>query len=434
MNKKTIRWLLKELPTLRAQGVIDDDSSQRMQDYYEASLSTVKGSLLFTLFGVFGSLLIGAGIISLFAHNWDELSRPAKLSLAFTPLIIGQGLFAYALLKRASSRAWREGSSLFLSISVATVIALVGQTYHVDGNFADFTLAWMLLTIPIIICGRSTATTLLFAINIFSWACAMASDYRTPYLYTPLILTLLCFFLFELYKSGTAIATRFIGWICAITIPLSLLPVTIFYKEVNTFIIYASLFSLFYCLSNLRMAQRNEKNLNSFSWIGICGTIGMSLACTCSDMWRSMMILSFTEVTAWFPLLLAGITYLFCFKRTLTHTYLLGAFPFIFSLSHALAVISKGSGVAVALFNTYLLVVGVYTIVTGVRSALLERVNLGIALIAGLIIIRFFDSHISFIARGIIFILIGIGFISANIIMHKRKKDLGSTEIAREAP
>jgi hypothetical protein len=47
-------------------------------------------------------------------------------------------------------------------------------------------------------------------------------------------------------------------------------------------------------------------------------------------------------------------------------------------------------------------------------------VNSGMLMLAILIIARFFDSNIDFITKGAVFIVIGIAFLAANVMIARR--------------
>ena len=42
--------------------------------------------------------------------------------------------------------------------------------------------------------------------------------------------------------------------------------------------------------------------------------------------------------------------------------------------------------------------------------------------IAGLVVVRFFDTEVGFVAKGLAFIAVGVGFLVANVIMARRLK------------
>ena len=58
----------------------------------------------------------------------------------------------------------------------------------------------------------------------------------------------------------------------------------------------------------------------------------------------------------------------------------------------------------------------------GARNNKLDLLNTGMLMLAVLILARFFDSDIGFIAKGLAFILIGLGFLLTNIKMISRSR------------
>jgi hypothetical protein len=70
-----------------------------------------------------------------------------------------------------------------------------------------------------------------------------------------------------------------------------------------------------------------------------------------------------------------------------------------------------------------LLALGVLYIRKGIRQDHLGILNYGLLIITALIICRFFDTKWSFILRGILFVMVGIGFFIANYQMLQKRKD-----------
>ena len=100
--------------------------------------------------------MIGAGDILLVAHNWDFLSRPVRCAIAFVPLVLSQALGVFVLLRRNESAPWRESAAILNVAAIGTAIALVSQTYQIQGDFARFILVWMLLALPIVYLFRTS--------------------------------------------------------------------------------------------------------------------------------------------------------------------------------------------------------------------------------------------------------------------------------------
>ncbi|HEX8897106.1 MAG TPA: DUF2157 domain-containing protein, partial [Chthoniobacterales bacterium] len=155
-DRSGIRWLLAELPELRASGVLTEETAEALRRHYSSQLSEPPRRLGFILSAILGSLLVGAGIVLLVAHNWDFLSRPVRCAIAFTPLVLSQALAIFVLLRRNGSAAWRETAAILNVASIGTTIALVSQTYQIQGDYARFILVWMLLALPIVYLFRTS--------------------------------------------------------------------------------------------------------------------------------------------------------------------------------------------------------------------------------------------------------------------------------------
>ena len=69
----------------------------------------------------------------------------------------------------------------------------------------------------------------------------------------------------------------------------------------------------------------------------------------------------------------------------------------------------------------FVLMVGLYYIYQGSHQNNLSILNLGLITISILIIARFLDIDLSFIARGLLFIIMGLGFFFANYRLIKNR-------------
>ena len=170
MNRnKAIQWLYGELPALESSGVLTSESAQRLHDYYGPVTIRSRRQTAMLLLAILGALLIGLGIILLLAHNWNNLPRSARTLLSFAPLVAGQALAGWTLLRRTNSPAWREGSGLFLTLAIGASISLVSQTYHIPGDMTAFLLTWVVLAAPLIYLIRATTVALLYLAGITWW-------------------------------------------------------------------------------------------------------------------------------------------------------------------------------------------------------------------------------------------------------------------------
>jgi hypothetical protein len=70
----------------------------------------------------------------------------------------------------------------------------------------------------------------------------------------------------------------------------------------------------------------------------------------------------------------------------------------------------------------YILFLGLQEIQKGNKTNSLARLNFGILIIAVLTGCRFFDENMTFVVRGVMFIIVGFGFFALNYFLLKKRK------------
>ncbi|HNK42078.1 MAG TPA: hypothetical protein PL002_12905, partial [Flavobacteriales bacterium] len=78
---------------------------------------------------------------------------------------------------------------------------------------------------------------------------------------------------------------------------------------------------------------------------------------------------------------------------------------------------------AAILMNIALLVLGVVTVKHGTERGSLRRMNLGLVILSATVFMRFFDSDLSFVVRGLLFIAVGCGFLYMNLRMVRQRSE-----------
>ncbi|WKN43562.1 DUF2157 domain-containing protein [Tunicatimonas pelagia] len=195
--------LRKDLQELREAEVISADTEAQIRQYYRRK-SDASGNRLFVVFGILGAILVGLGIILIIAHNWDVFPRSVKTIFAFLPLLVGQGIGVFTLLKRNNRTAWREGGAVSLFFAIGGSISLVSQIYNIPGNLSSFLFTWMLLALPLVYLLRSSVTSLLYIIGSTYYAVQMSYwSYITPpaYLYWLLLLLIVPYY-YRLHRAN----------------------------------------------------------------------------------------------------------------------------------------------------------------------------------------------------------------------------------------
>ncbi len=96
--------------------------------------------------------------------------------------------------------------------------------------------------------------------------------------------------------------------------------------------------------------------------------------------------------------------------------------PMSFAIFLVIIVIGTYSPLGPLLVNLLVFAVGLTTILRGSRQNSLGIMNYGMGVISLLIICRFFDTDLSFIVRGLLFIGVGVGFFLLNYLTLKKRK------------
>lgn len=436
VSAKHIQWLKEELPILENKDIVSPDTADKIKSYYaQHTTSSLHWAVM--AFAVLGSLLIGCGIILLFAHNWDHLGRPARAALSFCPILIGAVLSVIALLRNGGS-AFREAAGIFHSLAVGASIALIGQTYHIPSDLPAFFLTWALLILPLPFLLSSTGSFLVYLGLICSWSGAAQSAYGQAagfwLLLIPALGKLTAMLKVQRYATDTLVS--FFGVLFALLFAVG----AAFERTVpGLWIVAYSAMLSGAALLGLRMYGDRDGWNNPPKLFGIIGIAFLAYLFTWTDMWRD--IGWYHTRSGWHHkpwgiwidssitlLMLAGwlITAIKVFRRNSIETVTLAAFPVIGVICFILGCVSKnGANVLNAIiFNGFMLFYGVMYIALGCRNTRLRQLNGGMAVLSLLLLTRFFDAGFGFLARGMAFIILGVCFLTVNLVMARRKKQL----------
>jgi len=419
--------ILKELPELVNAGIVSTDTAKAINEYYASKNKGSSGKQL-VIFGILGAILIGLGIILIIAHNWDELSKPLKLSFAFLPLVTGQAACVYTLLKKNNSAAWREAAASFLVFAAGAAISLVSQIYNMEGNLSSFLFIWMLLCIPVVY-GMQSAVASLLCIAGITWYAAETCyfHYRSgeDYYYWLLLAALLPFY-YALYRkkpnSNFAVLHH---WLVPLSLLISLGTVAARDEEL-LFPAYINLLGLFYIIGNSRYFSSQKAIANGYISFGSLGTDGILIFLSFDFFWEHLRK-NFTLHGASPELFAALITFFMTaaalyFQKKNNPDKTIRPFEFTFAAFAIIFVSGAGITGAAVFINLLVLAAGIFTILNGIKANHLGILNYGLVIIAVLVMCRFFDSDLSFVLRGLLFVIVGAGFFAANYYLIKTRK------------
>ncbi|MBX3178453.1 MAG: DUF2157 domain-containing protein [Candidatus Hydrogenedentes bacterium] len=431
MKHRHVQWLYGELPGLVAAGVLPEVGAESLRAHYGPVKSISAARLAVVLLSVLGAMLIGSGIILLLAHNWEDLGRPVRAVLSFAPLVAGQMLVAWTLYRKQDSVAWREGSGAFLAMGIGASIALIAQTYHIPGDPEKFLLTWALLGLPILYLLRSSMAAALYFIGVTAWAGEAQQSMGHAIGYWPLMAAAIPAVWMQFRDGPRRPGTAFVGWALCLSLCVGLAIVLEKVLPGLWTVIYAAMLACFFLAGR---TWYTDTPAQPFTPVGLTGTVILALVFTFEDIWlrvgfnhyrggstRYLELFGIQDYVLAFGLLAAAVILTVRLVKRRDFAVLpWAASPALAVVGFAAASIDGLKAFPPMLFNVYLLALGVLVLRQGILDGRLGGANAGMGILALLFTIRFFDSNMSILARGVAFILIGAAFLGANLWFARR--------------
>lgn len=192
---------------------------------------------------------------------------------------------------------------------------------------------------------------------------------------------------------------------------------------------YMTMFGIFYMIGNSHSFRNRPLISNGYLLIGFLGTVISLLIMSFKSNWKDMAETNFhinNLIAA--PeficcLILFGLATVLLLQQNktmkLTEWNLNNIVFILFLLIFIFA--TQDVQLAVILDNLLVFGLGLLMLRIGSKKSHLGVINTGMLVIALLVICRSFDTDLTFVVKGILFVLVGIGFFLANWLMIKKR-------------
>ena len=433
-------WLLQELHGLVEKGVIDAATAERLRAHYAPAAGAAGawprigwGMLLLS---IGGAALIAGGIVLLFAHNWENWTPGMRVGLSLLPLLAGQLAGLYAL--RNGSRTWSEGAGIFTAIAIGASIALIAQTYQFGGDLPRFLMVWLLLAAPLVYVLDSSA------VASFCWALATGWIIASPHdgwwaqsgdvqqaLRLPVFLALFSLPLPHLVRHlRIDRASPRVNWMLRAAIIAALFGLGFgasHHDREAVPLMYAAL------AAAMALAGQHWFGGAHGIWgnpLRSVGQLGIFIAALSMTVEFARVHLHWPSSSIMLLPLLLGVAALYFGWRLFAAgdrvlAPLFAALPVLF---YVMPSIGRASTVVSGLLShAYVLAIAGALIQRGFALSRLRLANAGVALLTALVLLRFFDSQLSYIVRGVGFIVTGVAFFVAIFWLRRRVRGAAAT-------
>lgn len=439
MGNRETRWLLAEIENWQAEGVVSAETAATLRARYatEQSMGSTWGRIILTVFGV---SLLGLGLIALLAANWESLTRPMRVVLAFLPLLISVGLYGIGVVKDWHSRAFLEPLGAFWGLSIGVGISLIAQTYQISGSPENFALTWSLLLLPVVWATQAVLPVIGYYVGLLVWVSLfkIADGFVCHYWF----FALLGIPVIRDVVRATACGIRgqLMLW-GAVGTALAALGITL-EKQIPGLwiIIYTSIFSLLWLLG-IRIEGNETRGvfhaplrtlggvglfvmlyllmfqwpwsfeygfraLESYrSWVTWSYDLALSVAAPAAATAAWVMVWRGTQQEAWsWMQLLWGSAFI--------------VVAGIYVLSWVCMSEAHGHWASV-LVLAYLSLLGLGTLLTGIRCRALAQVKWGVYVLVLIVLGKFFSSEMSFTTKGVAFIACGTVLLLCSLYTRK---------------
>ena len=150
-NHRFVARLREEVEAWQRDGVVTDEQADailaRYPDYAPGFEASRRRQSLVVALSVLGAVLIGLGVITFFAANWDEISRTTKLVALIAGVLLSYGS-GYLVWQRSGPTPLAIALVLLGCIIYGAGVHLIGQIYHISVDNPNLSLFWFLGVVP----------------------------------------------------------------------------------------------------------------------------------------------------------------------------------------------------------------------------------------------------------------------------------------------
>lgn len=410
MNKKEYKFLENKLFELNENNIISEEQYKNAKDYFNNQ--TKPGKSIITIFTSIGFLLVALSVITLFAMNWEVISKEFKVIISFIPIVITAIMMFFSMKKE--DKQIKLYTSIIAPISILATNSLITQVFHIQTEIYEMFFTSLLMFMPIAFILRNYLSILVYSAGTVIYALSVndswASEAQVLMSVVSISLPIVIYNIINYLKNKND-KKNTLMWVTNVIISTLFIFRFELIREESIFI---------YCyLIYLITRKLFDKESILSKLFTVFFTAFILISCIDSN------VVGFTEEIIWEfdTIILTLLCGLFIY---LSKLYKEPKEYFMIAYIAVIQYFAMPSEISFIFINVLTLALGCYKIALGAKNSFYKEIKQGIAIILYLIFIRFMNSDLSFMTKSIIFLVSGVGFMITANIMKKRiggKKD-----------
>ncbi len=428
MNKHH-QWLARQLPVWVDKAIISDSQAATLRALYPAQDTLSLGRLLLT--GI-GAVMIGLGVILLFAYNWSEMGKFSKLTVIFGALIAAHAL---AIFTRSRHHVYSESLFALGTMLMGSGIFLVGQIYHMDSHYPDAFLLWSVGALLLAWVLPSLTQAFMATTLVVTWHLIEVLDFQFPN--HAAFLLVLFGILPLLWRLQSPVLARYVAIGLFFTLGFSSGVVDEHLVATNLVLTATALIGL---------ARIGRFSLNQAQWAmteemakpALLVLVAIMYLMTFGDLADELLLVELrgSVASGYFLITLVAsqaVFFTLVFRRRIDGlaiaaelSVLLMLLPPFVALFIPAIEVDELIVLTPFGFNLLLLAMSIWLMVDGARHANRQHMVRGSILFALLAMARYSDLFDSLIARAVVFLLVGAALFAVSHIYQRNKRQAGA--------
>ena len=392
---------------------------------------------LMIVFSILGSLLAGVGVVLIFVTFWQRMPMLFKAVLSFLPLVAGQSVGVFTLLKKRDKLSWCEGAAVLWTAGIAATLSMIYNIFDLEIYWHTVLILISLCIIPVILLLKAVAPLVVYYACAIIWLCAAASS-DSVYAMLLLVIMMLaggCMFTSRLVKKeNKSIRGIYSHWVSAAAVAAMAVCTALSFGDLHLALSATGIVGICFLIFSLK----DSDIVMPYRLPGLVLTNFMLFAGGAiyyGNLEQSNENIIFAVLQG-IAVISSGLYVIFTktngkdkFFKTYIAVSALSIFAFLaVSFSFPNTYYSDNSNVEIfkAAMKIIAVIANIFLMISGAREKKLASINLGFTSVAALALLFVYQSGLSMIANGFLLLIFGGVLLAINFRLSRQnaKKEI----------